>query len=123
MTDPTETARALPAHWSRAITDAFWTAVNAPTYEESTAATLTFAQLLAPEPQPRTFADGGVSDIYELYAVHHAITEAGGKLTRPVHRAIDALREAWDRELRREQTKGAAGSAVPVEAAPVDRPA
>ena len=47
MTDqPTQ----LPAHWSPALTDAFWTAVNAPTYEESAAATLAFAQLLAVVP-------------------------------------------------------------------------
>ena len=48
MTDPTtETARALPADWSPAVRDALWTAVNAPTYDESAAATLAFAQLLA----------------------------------------------------------------------------
>lgn len=47
MTNPTETARELPAAWPPAVRDAFWTAVNAPTYEESTAATLAFAQMLA----------------------------------------------------------------------------
>jgi hypothetical protein len=35
-----------PAHWSQAVKDAFWTAVNAPTYDESAAATLAFAQML-----------------------------------------------------------------------------
>ncbi|WP_406123054.1 hypothetical protein OHQ89_12665 [Streptomyces canus] len=35
-----------PAYWSPALKDAFWTAVNAPTYDESAAATLAFAQLL-----------------------------------------------------------------------------
>lgn len=49
MTDQTaDTARQLPAEWSPAVRDAFWTAVNAPTYEESAASTLAFAQLLAP---------------------------------------------------------------------------
>ena len=104
----------LPAHWSQAVTDAFWTAVNAPTYDESTAATLALAQLLDCDPEPRTFSDGGVNDIRQLYAVQDAITAAGGELTRPVHRAIDALREVWDQELRREQEKQpAAGGVVP----------
>ncbi|MGW2720814.1 hypothetical protein [Streptomyces sp. NPDC001492] len=46
----TDQATQLPAHWSPALTDAFWTAVNAPTYEESAAATLAFAQLLTAVP-------------------------------------------------------------------------
>ena len=48
--DSTETARHLPADWPPAVRDAFWTAVNAPTYVESAAATLAFAQMLAPPP-------------------------------------------------------------------------
>lgn len=40
--DPTETARHLPADWPSAVRDAFWTAVNAPTYGESAAAMLAF---------------------------------------------------------------------------------
>jgi hypothetical protein len=48
--DPTDTARHLPADWPPAVCDAFWTAVNAPTYGESAAATLAFAQMLAPPP-------------------------------------------------------------------------
>jgi len=55
--------------------------------------------------QPTTFADGGVNDFHELYTLQHAITEAGGTLSRPVHRAIDDLRAVWDRELRREQQR------------------
>ncbi|CAL9668250.1 hypothetical protein SUDANB145_07274 (plasmid) [Streptomyces sp. enrichment culture] len=43
----TPTPDQLPADWSPAVRDAFWTAVNAPSYEESTAATLAFARLLA----------------------------------------------------------------------------
>jgi hypothetical protein len=42
MTDTTNPQAA----WPSAVRDAFWTAVNAPTYDESTAATLAFAQLL-----------------------------------------------------------------------------
>ncbi|MFD8234034.1 hypothetical protein ACFV20_19400 [Streptomyces sp. NPDC059696] len=55
--------------------------------------------------QTETFADGSVNDIRELYALQHAITDAGGTLARPVHRAIDDLRAVWDRELRREQQR------------------
>lgn len=55
--------------------------------------------------EPRTFSDGGVDDIRHLYALQHAITDAGGELTRDVHKAIDALRAVWDRELRSEQMK------------------
>ncbi|MBQ0974530.1 hypothetical protein KBZ00_25880 [Streptomyces sp. RK31] len=46
MTHQPEPATTLPATWPPAVRDAFWTAVNAPTYEESAAATLAFAQLL-----------------------------------------------------------------------------
>ena len=59
------------------------------------------------EEVPAVFADGGVNDIRELYAVHEAITASGGQLTRHVHRAVDALRAVWDRELRREQQRNA----------------
>jgi hypothetical protein len=62
-----------------------------------------------------------VDDMRELYAVQHAITDAGGTLTPAVHRAIDALREWWDAGLRRAQ---AAPAAVPVPAsAPTDQTA
>ena len=46
-----------------------------------------------------------VNDMRELYAVQHAITDAGGTLTPAVHKALDALRETWDRELRRAQAE------------------
>lgn len=46
------------------------------------------------------FEDGGVNDIQELYAAQDAITDAGGQLTRDVHRSIDAIRTCWDRVLR-----------------------
>lgn len=59
------------------------------------------------EAVPAVFADGGVNDIRELYAVHEAITASGGQLTHHVHRAVDALRAVWDRELRREQQRNA----------------
>lgn len=36
-----------PAHWTEGVRTAFWAAVNAPTYTESTAATLAFAHELA----------------------------------------------------------------------------
>jgi hypothetical protein len=66
-------------------------------------------------------ANRPVDDMRELYAVQHAITDAGGTLTPAVHRAIDALRERWDAGLRRAQ---AAPAAVPVPAsAPTDRAA
>lgn len=52
-------------------------------------------------------ADGPVNDMRELLAVQHAITDAGGTLTPAVHKAIDALREAWDGELRRQQQRRA----------------
>ncbi|NUS22709.1 MAG: hypothetical protein HOV92_00575 [Streptomyces sp.] len=58
-------------------------------------------------PDPRTFEDGGVNDIRALYALQHAIEAAGGELTRPVHKAIDALRGVWDDELRRAQSAAA----------------
>lgn len=45
------------------------------------------------------------NDMRELYAVQHAITDAGGMLTPAVHKALDALRETWDRELRRAQAE------------------
>jgi hypothetical protein len=66
-----------------------------------------------PDPQttPATFADGGVNDIRALYALHEAITTAGGELTRPVHRAIDNLRAVWDQELHREQNRRPAAGA------------
>ncbi len=54
-----------------------------------------------------TFQDGGVNDIAELYRAQDAIQAAGGQLTRPVHRAIDAIRAKWDRVLRSEQQKRA----------------
>ena len=61
-------------------------------------------------PEPRGVAtdpqtDCPVNDMSELYAVQHAITEAGGKLTPDVHKALDALREAWDAGLRRAQAE------------------
>ncbi|MCX4809039.1 ParB N-terminal domain-containing protein [Streptomyces sp. NBC_01239] len=72
------------------------------------------------------------NDMRELYAVQHAITDAGGALTPAVHKAIDALRETWDRELRRAQAEayqyrtalqGVAHSAAPAPApAPAVRP-
>ncbi|MEV0691806.1 hypothetical protein [Streptomyces sp. NPDC050388] len=65
----------------------------------------------AAEAKPATFADGGVNDIRELYALHAVITATGGELTPPVHRAIDDLRGVWDRELRREQERRAAMAA------------
>lgn len=37
----------IPEHWPEDVRNAFWTAVNAPTYEASTLATLAFAQALA----------------------------------------------------------------------------
>ena len=49
--------------------------------------------------------DRPVNDMRELYAVQHAITDAGGTLAPEVHKAIDELREAWDRELRRAQAE------------------
>ncbi|MGY4902537.1 hypothetical protein [Streptomyces sp. 900116325] len=55
--------------------------------------------------EPETFEDGGVNDIRELYAAQEAITASGGQLTRPVHRAIDAIRARWDIALRREQQR------------------
>ncbi|MGW1160404.1 hypothetical protein ACWD48_19730 [Streptomyces sp. NPDC002519] len=42
-----ETEAPVPSHWSEKLEDAFWTAVNAPTYAESTTATLAFAHELA----------------------------------------------------------------------------
>ena len=53
---------------------------------------------------PETFG-GTVNDIGDLYAIHQAITESGGELTRPVHRALDALRNRWDLALRHEQQR------------------
>jgi hypothetical protein len=41
-----QTSTVLPDAWPPAVRDAFWTAVNAPSYEDSAAATLAFAQLL-----------------------------------------------------------------------------
>ena len=64
-----------------------------------------------------------VNDMRELYAVQLAITDAGGTLTPGVHKALDALREVWDRELRREQQRNAGPAAVPVSAAAPDRAA
>ncbi|GAA1887757.1 hypothetical protein GCM10009837_06920 [Streptomyces durmitorensis] len=65
---------------------------------------------------PRVFADGGVNDLRELYALHHVLRDAGVEPTRPIHKAIDALRSAWDRELRREQLRRmAAAKTQPVE--------
>ncbi|MEU3426618.1 hypothetical protein [Streptomyces gardneri] len=49
--------------------------------------------------------DGTVNDIGDLYAIHEAITDSGGQLTRPVHRALDALRTRWDLALRHEQQR------------------
>jgi len=49
--------------------------------------------------------DRPVNDMRELYAVQHAITDAGGTLAPEVHKAIDELREVWDRELRRAQAE------------------
>jgi len=49
--------------------------------------------------------DGTVNDMAELYAVHRAITDNGGQLTRPIHRALDALRTRWDLALRHEQQR------------------
>jgi hypothetical protein len=57
--------------------------------------------------EPHTYADGGASDIYQLYALHAAIKDSGGNLTRPVHKAIDELRAAWDRALRHAQASAA----------------
>ncbi len=71
--------------------------------------------------------DRPVNDMRELYAVQHAITDAGGTLAPEVHKAIDELREAWDRELRRAQAEayqyrtalqGAARNTVVAVAAP-----
>ena len=59
-----------------------------------------------------TFQDGGVNDIAELYRAQNAIQAAGGQLTRPVHRAIDAIRAKWDRVLRSEQQKRADAEAA-----------
>lgn len=59
-----------------------------------------------------TFADGGVDDIAELYRAQAAIQTAGGKLTKPVHQAIDAIRAKWDRVLRSEQQKRADAEAT-----------
>jgi len=55
---------ALPVEWAPAVRDAFWTAVNAPTYEESTAATLAFAQLL-PAPADRATVCADIADTVE----------------------------------------------------------
>ena len=49
--------------------------------------------------------DRPVNDMRELYAVQHAIADAGGTLAPEVHKAIDGLREVWDRELRRAQAE------------------
>ncbi|MEU2075463.1 hypothetical protein [Streptomyces sp. NPDC013489] len=49
--------------------------------------------------------DGTVNDMAELYAVHRAITDNGGILAGPVHRALDALRTRWDLALRHEQQR------------------
>jgi hypothetical protein len=59
------------------------------------------------DPQPETTEPTGrtVNDMRELYAVQHAITDAGGLLTPGVHKALDALREAWDIGVRREQAE------------------
>lgn len=46
MTNP-ETADQPPAHWPEELRAAFWTAVNAPTYDESAAATLHLVRQLA----------------------------------------------------------------------------
>ncbi|MFE0647457.1 hypothetical protein ACFVZH_02550 [Streptomyces sp. NPDC059534] len=53
---------------------------------------------------PETF-NGAINDIGDLYAIHQAITDSGGELTRPVHRALDALRSRWDLALRHEQQR------------------
>jgi hypothetical protein len=59
-----------------------------------------------------TFSDGSVDDIAELYRTQAAIQTAGGKLTKPVHQAIDAIRAKWDRVLRSEQQKRAVAEAA-----------
>ncbi len=59
-----------------------------------------------------TFSDGGVDDIAELYRAQAAIQTAGGRLTKPVHQAIDAIRAKWDRALRSEQQKRADAEAA-----------
>ncbi|MET8377988.1 hypothetical protein [Streptomyces microflavus] len=69
--------------------------------------------------EPATFADGGVNDLHELYAVHEAITSSGGQLSRHVHRTIDALRAVWDRELRRAQRRAEAAPPAPADRAAV----
>jgi hypothetical protein len=53
---------------------------------------------------PELFS-GTVNDIGDLYAIHQAITDSGGTLSRPVHRALDALRTRWDLSLRHEQER------------------
>lgn len=53
---------------------------------------------------PETF-NGTINDIGDLYAIHQAITDSGGQLTRPIHRALDALRNRWDLALRHEQQR------------------
>lgn len=53
-----------------------------------------------------------MNDIAELYHAQDAIQAAGGQLTRPVHKAIDAIRAKWDRVLRSEQQKRADAEAT-----------
>jgi hypothetical protein len=60
-----QTAAQPPAHWSEALQGAFWTAVNAPTYEESTAATLAFAQLLTAPADRAALRDRIAEALYE----------------------------------------------------------
>jgi hypothetical protein len=104
MTDTTNPQAA----WPPAVRDAFWTAVNAPTYDESTAATLAFAQLLTTSTVPasaptdwaailRAEAEHLIRDLYP--AVYD---DAGQKTAQGVNRAArELLDRADDAELRR----------------------
>jgi hypothetical protein len=77
MTQPTDAAGALPADWPPAVRAAFWTAVNAPTYDESAAATLAFAQLLtAPATPPSSGGTHGLS-VQHADALWDAIATPG----------------------------------------------
>jgi hypothetical protein len=58
-----------------------------------------------------------LNDMRELYAVQHAITDAGGALTPAVHKALDALREVWDARLRKEQEQAYQYRTAPQEVA------
>src|SRR5690606_26826020 len=72
----TDNPQQPPAHWPQALKDAFWTAVNAPTYDESATATLTFAQLLTAAAPASPPADQPSLDERVRAAVHDAVTTA-----------------------------------------------